>query len=62
MEKTKKLSIKDESEQEVRQIEKELDDHPELDNIQVTKEMDDALLQKSVNWKEEDIEKEKRRK
>ena len=46
MEKTKKLSIKDESEQEVRQIEKELDDHPELDNIQVTKEMDDALFAK----------------
>ena len=61
MEKTKKLSIKDESEQEVRQIEKELDDHPELDNIQVTKEMDDALLQKSVNWKKRSIEKKTRK-
>lgn len=46
MEKSRKLSIKDESEQEVQQIEKELNDHPELDKIQVTKEMDDALFAK----------------
>ena len=59
MEKTKKLSIKDESEQEVRQIEKELDDHPELDNIQVTKEMDDALFAKIRELEEEEYRKEK---
>ena len=59
MEKTKKLSIKDESEQEVRQIEKELDDHPELDNIQVTKEMDDALFAKIRELEEKEYRKEK---
>lgn len=58
MEKTKKLSIKDESEQEVRQIEKELNDHPELDNIQVTKEMDDALFAKIRELEEEEHRKE----
>lgn len=46
MEKSRKLSIKDESEQEVQKIEKELNAHPELDKIQVTKEMDDALFAK----------------
>lgn len=59
MEKTRKLSIKDESEQEVRQIEKELDDHPELDNIQVTKEMDDALFAKICELEEKEYRKEK---
>ena len=59
MEKTRKLSIKDESEQEVRQIEKELDDHPELDNIQVTKEMDDALFAKIRELEEKEYRKEK---
>lgn len=54
MEKTRKLSIKDESEQEVQQIEKELNDHPELDNIQVTKEMDDALFAKIRELEEEE--------
>lgn len=58
MEKTRKLSIKDESEQEVRQIEKELNDHPELDNIQVTKEMDDALFAKIRELEEEEHRKE----
>ena len=58
MEKTRKLSIKDESEQEVRQIEKELDDHPELDNIQVTKEMDDALFAKIRELEEKEYRKE----
>ena len=59
MEKTRKLSIKDESEQEVRQIEKELNDHPELDNIQVTKEMDDALFAKIRELEEKEYRKEK---
>ena len=58
MEKTRKLSIKDESEQEVQQIEKELNDHPELDNIQVTKEMDDALFAKIRELEEEEHRKE----
>ena len=58
MEKTRKLSIKDESDQEVRQIEKELDDHPELDNIQVTKEMDDALFAKIRELEEKEYRKE----
>lgn len=58
MEKTRKLSIKDESEQEVRQIEKELDDHPELDNIQVTKKMDDALFAKIRGLEEKEYRKE----
>lgn len=60
MEKTRKLSIKDESEQEVQQIEKELNDHPELDNIQVTKEMDDALFAKIRELEEEEHRKEER--
>lgn len=68
MEKSRKLSIKDESEQEVQKIEKELNAHPELDKIQVTKEMDDALfakireLEEGKSQKEEQENRNKRNK
>lgn len=46
MENSKKLSLQNEIEQDVQRIEEEIANHPELENIQVTKEMDDALFAK----------------
>lgn len=40
----KKLSLLEETEREAREIEKELEEHPELDEIQVTDAMDAALF------------------
>lgn len=46
MEKPKKLSLQKEIEQDVQRIEEEIANHPELEDIQVTEEMDAALLSK----------------
>lgn len=46
MEDKKELSLIEETEREAREIEKELEQHPELDEIQVTEEMDAALFAK----------------
>ena len=53
MEKPKKLSLKTEIENEARQIEKELAEHPELDELEVTEEMDHALWAKIQAYEHE---------
>lgn len=58
MKKSRKLSIKAESEREVQQIEKMLNEQPESDKIQVTKEMDDALFAKIRELEERETQKE----
>ncbi len=57
MKKSRKLSIKAESEREVQQIEKMLNENPESDKIQVTKEMDDALFAKIREFEERENQK-----
>lgn len=46
MENPKKLSLQKEIEQDVQRIEEEIANHPELEDIQVTEEMDAVLLSK----------------
>ena len=46
MKKLRKLSLKEELEKEAAEIEKELEDHPELDDLKVSKELDDAIYEK----------------
>lgn len=58
MKEPRKLSLQEEIEREVQQIEKELSEHPELDDIQVTEEMDRALLAKIRAYEEEKEEEE----
>lgn len=58
MKEPKKLSLQEEMERELRQIEKELSEHPELDDIQVTEEMDAALLAKIRAYEKEKAEEE----
>lgn len=58
MKKPRKLSLQEEMERELRQIEKELSEHPELDDIQVTEEMDAALLAKIRAYEKEKAEEE----
>lgn len=58
MKKSRKLSIKAESEREIQQIEKMLNEQPESDKIQVTKEMDDALFAKIRELEERETQKE----
>ena len=53
MKEIKKLSLQEEIEREAREIEKEILNHPELDDIHVTEEMDDALLAKILAYEEE---------
>ena len=53
MKEIKKLSLQEEIEREAREIEKEISNHPELDDIHVTEEMDDALLAKILAYEEE---------
>ena len=48
----KKLSLLEETEREAREIEKELEQHPELDEIQVTDAMDAALFAKIQEYEE----------
>ena len=56
MKETKKLSLQEEIERETREIEKEISNHPELDEIHVTEEMDAALLAKIRAYEEENAE------
>ena len=56
MKETKKLSLQEEIERETREIEKEISNHPELDEIYVTDEMDAALLAKIRAYEEENAE------
>ena len=53
MKEIKKLSLQEEIEREAREIEKEILNHPELDDIHVTEEMDAALLAKILAYEEE---------
>lgn len=50
---SRSLSLHEEIEREAREIEKEMKRHPELDDIQVTEEMDAALLKKIQAYEEE---------
>lgn len=58
MEKLKKRLLQADIEQDVREIEKEIASHPELDQIQVTEEMDAALLSKIQEYEKEKAEEE----
>lgn len=53
MEKPRKLSLKEEINKEAKQIEKKLSEHPELDEIKVTEEMERALLAKIRAYEQE---------
>lgn len=53
MEKPRKLSLKEEINKEAKQIEKKLSEHPELDEINVTEEMERALLAKIRAYEQE---------
>ena len=55
---SRSLSLHQEIEREAREIEKEMKRHPELDGIQVTEEMDAALLEK-IRAYEEELEEER---
>lgn len=50
---SRSLSLHEEIEREAREIKKEMERHPELDDIQVTEEMDAALLEKIRDYEEE---------
>lgn len=50
---SRSLSLHEDIEREAREIEKEMKRHPELDDIQVTEEMDAALLKKIQAYEEE---------
>lgn len=58
MKKPRRLSLEEEMERELQQIKKELSEHPELDDIQVTEEMDAALLAKIRAYENEKAEEE----
>lgn len=55
---SRSLSLHQEIEREAREIEKELERHPELDEIQVTEAMDAALLER-IRAYEEELEEER---
>ena len=56
MKEPRKLSLREEIEREAREIDKEIADHPELEEICVTKEMDAALFAKIRDYEEEKAE------
>ena len=56
MKEPRKLSLREEIEREAREIEKEIADHPELEEICVTEEMDAALFAKIRAYEEEKAE------
>ena len=56
MKKLRKLSLKEELEKEAAEIEKELEDHPELDDLKVSKELDDAIYEKIRQYEKEQEE------
>ena len=59
MENSQKRSLQREIEKDVQQIEKEIASRPELDQIQVTKEMDEVLMSKIREYEKEKAEAEK---
>ena len=56
MKKLRKLSLKEELEKEAAEIEKELEAHPELDELKVSKELDDAIYAEIHNYEKEQEE------
>lgn len=56
MKKLRKLSLKEELEKEAAEIEKELEDHPELDDLKVSKELDDAIYEKIRQYEKDQEE------
>lgn len=59
---SKKLELQKKIEKDLRQIETELAEHPELEQIQVTAEMDAALMDKIRKYESEKAEKEQEKK
>lgn len=53
MKKLRKLSLKEELEKEAAEIEKELAEDPELDNLEVSKELDDAIYAEIQRYEKE---------
>lgn len=56
MKKLRKLSLKEELEKEAAEIEKELAEDPELDNLKVSKELDDAIYAEIQQYEKEQEE------
>lgn len=56
MKKLRKLSLKEELEKEAAEIEKELAEDPELDNLKVSKELDDAIYAEIQRYEKEQEE------
>lgn len=56
MKKLRKLSLKEELEKEAAEIEKELVEDPELDNLEVSKELDDAIYAEIQRYEKEQEE------
>lgn len=56
MKKLRKLSLKEELEKEAAEIEKELAEDPELDNLEVSKELDDAIYAEIQQYEKEQEE------
>lgn len=59
MENPKKLSLEKEIKKEIEQIEKDIENHPELKSLQVTEEMDAALFEKIWEYEKEQAENQK---
>lgn len=56
MKKLRKLSLKEELKKEAAEIEKELAEDPELDNLEVSKELDDAIYAEIQRYEKEQEE------
>lgn len=56
MKKLRKLSLKEELEKEAAEIERELAEDPELDNLEVSKELDDAIYAEIQQYEKEQEE------
>lgn len=56
MKKMRKLSLKEELEKEAAEIEKELEAHPESDDLKVSKELDDAIYARIQQYEKEQEE------
>ena len=57
MKKLRKLSLKEELEKEAAEIERELAEDPELDNLKVSKELDDAIYAEIQRYEKEQEDK-----
>lgn len=55
---SRKLSLQEEIERDVQKIEKEIEEHPELEQIQVTETLDAAILSKIKEYEKEKAEEE----